>query len=336
VEITSRTRRLYLTLGIPAFLLYLALIPTMLRASRALSSAYEARPDALQRDVRRAIARGEFELHYQPKLALDDETVRGVEALLRWRHPKRGMVPPLAYLPQIESTALIGPLGLHVFGLACRQAADWRRDGVELNIAVNLSVANLEDPDLPRQLTRLLDESRLSPHCFTLEVTETAVMHATETVEDVLLSLRGMGFHLSVDDFGTGYSSLARLDRLPVDELKIDGSFTQTLEHDGDGRVVASIVALAHELELTCVAEGIESPQTAATLAAMGCEAGQGFHWAPALTADELRDWLRSRGLARAYKSSRESLATGVEADVLPVAIMAYEKPRQESRPHDF
>jgi EAL domain-containing protein (putative c-di-GMP-specific phosphodiesterase class I) len=294
-QITSRTNRLYLIIGIATVLVYLALLPMMWRASRALERANAARHIALQRAVRRAMARDEFELHYQPKIALDNESVDNVEALLRWRHPKRGLVPPMAYLPQIEGTPLIGPLSLHVFALACRQAADWRRERLNLNIAVNLSAANLEDPDLPALLGELLDEFSLEASDFTLEVTETAVMQATEQAEAILLRLRHMGFILSVDDFGSGYSSLARLDQLPADELKIDRSFIRALEQDGNTKVIASVIALAHELDLTCVAEGIELPQTAHTLAALGCRTGQGFHWSPALPADELRDWLRDR-----------------------------------------
>ncbi|MHB8491601.1 MAG: putative bifunctional diguanylate cyclase/phosphodiesterase [Solirubrobacteraceae bacterium] len=229
-------------------------------------------------EVRPALARDEFVLHYQPKIDLDRKRVIGVEALLRWQHPERGLVPPMAFIPLVEQTALIAPLTLRIIDKALCQTALWREQGLRLGVAVNLSVRNLHDASLPGQIDRLLDQHAVPADQLTVEVTESAAMANPEGAARVLNALRATGIGVSIDDFGTGNASIAYLAALPATELKIDMSFiTNVCDDVRSDAIVRSIIDLARNLGLKVVAEGIETDATMEHLIRLGCEIGQGY-----------------------------------------------------------
>ncbi len=248
---------------------------------------------ALLGEVRPALERGEFRLFYQPQIALRTGRVTGVEALLRWRHPKRGMIPPLQFISLIEQTALVGPVTLHVIDLALRQSALWREAGLELGMSVNLSARNLHDPELPEQIAALLARHSVPAAALTVEVTESAAMADPATAVGVLEELRALGVGVSIDDFGSGNASIAYLAKLPVGELKIDRSFvTPMCESPRDEAIVRTTIDLARHLGLHVVAEGIETPEVCERLAEMGCDIGQGYLISRPVPAAELTPWL--------------------------------------------
>jgi diguanylate cyclase (GGDEF)-like protein/PAS domain S-box-containing protein len=249
---------------------------------------------ALVGDLRDAIEGGALTLHYQPQVDLASGRVCGVEALVRWPHPERGLIPPDAFIPLAEQTGLIAPLTNWVLGEAIRQGRAWQRAGLLLGVSVNLSMWNLHDPALPDRVASLLQEHGLSPAWLRLELTESALMADTDRTMDVLARLSALGVRLGVDDFGSGYSSLAYLKRLPVDELKIDKGFVRALATDAtDAAIVASTVALGHALGLRVVAEGIEDRATWDLLVAQGCDVAQGYYLSRPLPAEALARWLR-------------------------------------------
>ena len=251
---------------------------------------------ALLGEVRPALERGEFALFYQPQLALRTGRVTGVEALLRWRHPTRGLVPPLQFISLIEQTALVGPVTLHVLDLALDQSARWRAAGLDLGMSVNLSARNLHDAALPEHIAALLGRHSVPAAALTVEVTESAAMADPATAVDVLGALRALGVGVSIDDFGSGNASIAYLAKLPVGELKIDRSFvTPMCASPRDEAIVRTTIDLARHLDLHVVAEGIETPDVCDRLAAMGCDTGQGFLISRPAPADELTPWLVGR-----------------------------------------
>jgi diguanylate cyclase len=266
------------------------------KAARTGFQVYEPARDRHSRErleliaeLRRALERDELVLHYQPKVALADGRVAGVEALLRWQHPVHGLRGPGAFLPHAEHTALMRPLTLHVLETALAQLAEWRAAGLDLHVAVNLAVQNLLDLRTPGQVAELLSRHELPAHALTLEVTESLMLHDPQRAGEVLHDLRELGVSLALDDFGTGYSSLEHLKRLPVDELKIDKSFVMSMDTDRANRaIVASTAALGRALGLRVVAEGVESGASAAVLAAIGCDLAQGFHYSPPVPAAQL------------------------------------------------
>jgi diguanylate cyclase (GGDEF)-like protein/PAS domain S-box-containing protein len=249
-----------------------------------------------ENDLRRAMDRGELELRYQPVMPMNSgaggasRRVRGFEALLRWRHPQRGLIPPADFIPLAEETGLIIPIGRWVLNQACRQAAQWSVTfpHQEIEIAVNLSARQFSQNDLLEQVTSALRNSELSAHRLILEITESVVMENPPTTISTLRRLKELGVQLHIDDFGTGYSSLAYLQRFPVDAMKIDRSFVARMS---DGRenaeIVRTIVTLAHNLNLSVTAEGIETPEQMARLAELHCESGQGFLLGKPLEAAE-------------------------------------------------
>ncbi|MGH2855071.1 MAG: putative bifunctional diguanylate cyclase/phosphodiesterase, partial [Solirubrobacteraceae bacterium] len=251
---------------------------------------------ALLGEVRPALERGEFTLFYQPQIALRTGRVTGVEALLRWRHPRRGMIPPLQFISLIEQTALVSPVTLHVVDLALRQAARWREGGLHLGMSVNLSARNLHDPELPEQIGALLRRHSVPAATLTVEVTESAAMADPATAVGVLEALRALGVGVSIDDFGSGNASIAYLSKLPVGELKIDRSFvTPMCGSPREEAIVRTTIDLARHLELHVVAEGIETAEVCERLAAMGCDAGQGYLISRPAPAEELTPWLVGR-----------------------------------------
>jgi EAL domain-containing protein (putative c-di-GMP-specific phosphodiesterase class I)/anti-sigma regulatory factor (Ser/Thr protein kinase) len=246
------------------------------------------------RAVRRGMANGELELHYQPQIDLATGRPYGAEALLRWR--RRGaLVPPGEFLPAVESSDLIGPVTERVLKLAAAQAAAWRRAGRDLRVAVNLSGSNLRDFRVVSHIESALAAHDLPADAITVEVTETTVLDNPEQTRAVLDAIAGLGVPISVDDFGAGYSSLLWLRIFPVEEVKIDRSFVSQLS--GDGRAfVEGVVRLARDLALRVVAEGIEDRDVLAGLHALGCDAGQGFLFARPMPAEQLERWLDAHG----------------------------------------
>jgi diguanylate cyclase (GGDEF)-like protein len=251
---------------------------------------------ALLGEVRPALERGEFTLYYQPKLDLASGRVTGVEALLRWRHPRRGMIPPLDFISLIEQTALVGPVTRHVIDMALHQLSQWRAAGLQLEMSVNLSARNLHEPELPAQVQALLSKHAIPAAALILEVTESAAMADPETAVGVLEDLRALGVGVSIDDFGSGHASIAYLAQLPVSELKIDRSFVSGMcESARDEAIVRTTIDLARRLQLHVVAEGIETAAVCERLAALGCDTGQGYLISRPCPAEELAAWLRHR-----------------------------------------
>ena len=234
---------------------------------------------ALEQDLRRALERRELELFYQPKFDVQSGAIAGMEALIRWRHPERGLVTPAEFIPLAEETGLIIPIGHWVLREACRQNRAWQRQGLApLRVAVNISVAQLRNEDLADSVALALRESGLEPRHLEVEVTESVVMQNASAALATLDRLSQMGIHLAVDDFGTGYSSLSYLRRFPLNTLKIDSSFIRDLSRNrNDAEIVRAIIALAHSLHLQVVAEGVEHDEQLAVLRAFGSDQYQGF-----------------------------------------------------------
>jgi EAL domain-containing protein (putative c-di-GMP-specific phosphodiesterase class I) len=249
-----------------------------------------------EHDLRRAIAHDELVLHYQPKVELADGAIHDVEALVRWQHPRLGLVQPSDFIPLAEETGLIVPLGLWVLRAACRQARAWnaaRASDNAVMVSVNLSARQFREPTLVADVAGVLAETGLAPELLRLEITESAAMDDADATITTLHALRALGVWLSIDDFGAGYSSLAYLQRYPVDALKIDRAFISALEADGEQEaggeaIVAAIVGLAHALGIRVVAEGLETAHQLARLRALGCDRAQGFYFAPPGPVDEL------------------------------------------------
>lgn len=246
--------------------------------------------------VRPAMERREFVLYYQPKVSVRDGSVAGVEALIRWQHPTRGLVEPDEFIPMVERTVLLRPLTQYVIDEALRQAHLWSRQGLSIAVAVNLSPRSLLDPQLPDQVAELLRERNVPPSSLTLELTESFLMADSGRSVGVLALLSEVGITLSIDDFGTGYSSLSHLKRLPIREVKIDRSFVVNMRQDpNDWMIARATVDLGRNLGLGVVAEGVEDAETLDRLAEMGCETAQGHHLCAPLPADGVTQWLRSR-----------------------------------------
>ncbi len=244
----------------------------------------------LERDLRQAIARGEMRLYYQPIVRLATRRIVGLEALLRWQHPQRGTILPAEFIPLAEETGLIVPLGRWALRTACRQAATWHRahpSGDPVAINVNLSATQFQQPNLIAEVADALRATGLDPHHLVLEITESVMMADGESTGATLTKLKALGVRLAIDDFGTGYSSLSYLNRFPVDILKIDRSFVARLGEDGEGASLArAILSLGHGLGLRVIAEGIERGKQAAQLRMLGCELGQGYHFAAPLASE--------------------------------------------------
>lgn len=255
-------------------------------------SLVDAASDRLELEgrLRRALARNEFEVHYQPLLDCRDGRVIGVEALVRWQPPGEALVYPGRFIGLAEETGLIGPLGDWVLEIACRQVQRWRRSKhPDLRLSVNLSARQLRQPEFADRMTRMLADSGLDPDALELEITESMLMDHGSMVIGSLHTLRALGVRVAIDDFGTGYSSLAYLKRLPIDTLKIDRSFVADIpSHEGGAEIASAIIALGHSLHLDILAEGVETPAQLDFLRNHGCDSYQGYLCSPALPADEL------------------------------------------------
>ncbi|HEX2293310.1 MAG TPA: EAL domain-containing protein [Gaiellaceae bacterium] len=259
-------------------------------------------------ELRRGIDRGELVLHYQPKADLRTGEITGVEALVRWRHPERGLIGPDEFIPAAQKTGVIGPLTLFVLDEALRQCRAWLLQGLQLPVAVNLSTRNLLDLHLPETVGELLARWEVPPSLLELEITESTILADPVRAMQILSRLGEMGIRLSIDDFGTGYSSLAYLKRLPVDELKIDRSFVQGMqENDNDAVIVRSTIDLGRNLGLRVVAEGVESSLAWNGLAQLGCDTAQGHYLSRPAPAEELTEWLRDRAATRPERHLRSA-----------------------------
>lgn len=249
----------------------------------------------LEGDLRAAISDGEFELHYQPQIRLSDGTLTGMEALVRWRHPERGLIPPDHFIPLAEETGLIVRLGEWILRTACRQAGQWRSMGYPpIRMAVNLSARQFNDQQLPVFVHCALRDNQLPPHCLELEITETMLMDDVESANGILQRLKQLGVTLSLDDFGTGYSSLAQLKRFPLDTIKIDRSFVSDISPSSSGdAIVRAIIKLAHNLGMTVIAEGVETASQEEFLREQGCDAIQGYLIGRPMPAREFETWMQ-------------------------------------------
>jgi diguanylate cyclase (GGDEF)-like protein len=247
-------------------------------------------------DLRRAVDRGELELYYQPKVSLHDGQLVGMEALVRWRHPVKGLLEPEHFLPIAEQTYLMRSITQNVVQAALAQAAAWWREDLPVQVAVNASGRDLLDTGLTETIESGLLEHGLPAASLQLEITERILMNEAAYTSDTVTALAALGIPLSLDDFGTGYSSLVRLRRMPVEEIKIDASFiTGIATGSDDAVIVRSVVDLVRTLGLRSVAEGVEDPQTAVLLREMGCDAAQGWHFGRPMDAATATDWLRRR-----------------------------------------
>jgi diguanylate cyclase (GGDEF)-like protein len=262
-------------------------------------------------ELRQAIVQDQLFLLYQPKVKLRDEAIVGVEALARWKHPQLGVVEPNEFIPVAEQTGLIIPLTLWVLQQSLLQCRAWNRMGIDLSLAINLSMLNLTAPELPEQIAALLKDAAILPDRLELEITESVIMDDPERTLRTLRQIRSLGVRLAIDDFGTGYSSLAHLSRLPVTTIKIDKSFIQEMEAAKDNAVIVrSIIDLAHNLDLTVVAEGVESLAAKEMLVAFGCDEAQGYYFSPPIPALDVH---RFFGDSAAPRTRPEIVTKGLE-----------------------
>ena len=245
-------------------------------------------------ELRRAVEAGELVLHYQPKMNLVENRVTSVEALVRWRHPQRGFVPPSEFIPFAEQTGYIGAITRWVLTRAIQQAGDWHRAGLGIRMSVNISARDLRTEDsLVQYVWAALIAAELPPGMLCLEITESGLMDDPRSSQATLRKLRDLGIMTSIDDYGTGYSSLAYIKQLAVNELKIDRTFVAGMEADQrNAAIVHSTIELGHNLGLTVVAEGVETDHEVAELRRFGCDIAQGYHFARPMTAEALESWL--------------------------------------------
>ena len=252
-----------------------------------------AKQITLQNDLRVATEKNQFILHYQPKIDLTTNHICGVEALVRWQHPKDGLIFPDNFIPIAEYSGLINPLARLVLKMAIQQSMEWQQKGLVLPIAVNISAVNLQDPKFIDQVIEIMRDYEVSPGLFEMEITETTLMvdplYAIETIK----KLRDIGISISIDDFGTGYSSMAYLKKLAVEKIKIDKSFVmEMIKNENDKVIVHAIIDLAHNLGLTVIAEGVETKEVLDSLKLLGCDIAQGYYISHPVPVDKLNEWL--------------------------------------------
>jgi EAL domain-containing protein (putative c-di-GMP-specific phosphodiesterase class I) len=246
----------------------------------------------MENDLRRAVERNELAVYYQPIVSLSTGAFEGLEALVRWKHPRRGLISPLDFVPMAEETGLIVSIGRHVLNEACRQMEEWRKRypvASTMYVGVNLSARQFQQPALIAEVAGALHTSGLPASALALEITESVIMEESQFTNNALKALKDLGVRLAIDDFGTGYSSLSYLRRFPLDYLKIDRSFVDGLcRVVDDGLIVSSTISLAHALGLTVIAEGAESVDQVRELFRLGCDNAQGYYFHPALPAEEV------------------------------------------------
>jgi len=272
-------------------------------------------------ELRRAVEQGELRLYYQPKVTLSSAGVHAAEALIRWIHPVRGMVPPALFIPFAEHTGYIKVLTRWVLSEAIRQCGVWLRQHLDIEISVNLSARDLMTRDLPELISALLSEHGVPPHMICLEITESGFMEDPAHAQRVLDRLSAIGLRLSIDDYGTGYSSLSYIMKLPVNELKIDRAFVSNMSQDADlMTIVRSTIELGHSLGLKVVAEGVEDSRGCAVLRGLGCDFAQGYYISPPMPAEALPGWLNG---SIAIRRLPESMLTKAEAQSVESSVLA-------------
>jgi EAL domain-containing protein (putative c-di-GMP-specific phosphodiesterase class I) len=280
-----------------------------------MADAVQSRME-LEMDLRVALENDEFFLAFQPTFNLQDMSPTGLEALIRWNSPTRGVVQPDDFIPLLEETGLITEIGRWVLERACAQAAEWREKGFPVGIAVNVSARQLDSDRIVDDVQRALSDSGLDPSALTLEITETTLMRDAEDTVRRLTAVKALGVRVAIDDFGTGYSSLAHLRRFPVDALKIDRSFITGLGSNLEGEsLIHTLVQLGKALSIETIAEGIERPNELSLLQGEHCDGGQGFLFARPLDAPAtetfLEEWATQRSLAPPGDQVSPPLATG-------------------------
>ncbi|HJU47259.1 MAG TPA: EAL domain-containing protein, partial [Gaiellaceae bacterium] len=262
---------------------------TIMGDTRRTGEASDVARLALAAELQDAIATRQLVVHYQPQAELRSGTVRGVEALVRWQHPERGLLGPGAFVPLAERSGLVKELGRFVLEESVRQWSAWQHEGLELDLSVNLTAVDLLDLSLPDQVAETLRRHEMPASRLVIELTESTIMGDTRRTGEVLDRLQAAGVRLAIDDFGTGYSSLAYLCRLPVDEVKVDRAFVTGIPQDAaNTAILRCAVELAHGLGLHVVAEGVETQEQWDCLAALGCDVAQGYLLAKPLPAEEL------------------------------------------------
>lgn len=251
----------------------------------------------MENGLRRALGNGEFELHYQPKVDVTTGRISSTEALIRWRHPELGLVPPGDFIPLAEETGLILQIGEWVLREACRQTRQWQVNGMApVRVAINMSAQQFRQRNLVSIVKSALESANLEPTYLEIELTESAVMHNAATSAEILEQLSRLGVHISIDDFGTGYSSLNYLRRFPLDKLKIDRSFIKdVVANPEDAAIVHAIISLAHSLRLKVIAEGVETEQQLEFLRSLGCDQYQGFFCSPAMQPEAFAEMMRAK-----------------------------------------
>ncbi|MDX1810835.1 MAG: EAL domain-containing protein [Gammaproteobacteria bacterium] len=250
---------------------------------------------SFESQLRKALEKEEFVLHYQPQIDLATEKVIGVEALLRWQHPESGLIPPVEFIPLLEETGLIVPVGTWLIRKACQQIMEWQSMGFDMRIAINLSAKQFTQKNLLESIASILDETGVSSELIEIEVTESTIMNQHERVLNTLDSLHNCNIKLSIDDFGTGYSSLSYLKNFPIDVLKIDRSFVMELPYNTDDiAIVNTIISMGHNLKLKVIAEGVETREQAQILREMGCEYAQGYYFSRPIPAKSCAEYILS------------------------------------------
>jgi diguanylate cyclase (GGDEF)-like protein len=267
-------------------------------------TAHAIARQSTEASLRLALERREFVLHYQPLIDLHSGTIVGIEALVRWRHPQRGLLAPADFVPIAEDSGLILPLGRWVLREACRQAQAWQDMGLPpVAIAVNTSALEFRAKDFIVSLCGILEETRLQPRYLELELTESVLMRDASSTDSLLHALSAMGIHLAVDDFGTGYSSLTYLHRFPIDTLKIDSSFVNSMTHNAnDASLVSAMIGMGKSLKKRVIAEGVETAEQAAFLLDQQCDEGQGFFFAHPMVAEALIPMLQPGFSVKSYQ----------------------------------
>lgn len=264
----------------------------------------------LENELRRAIEGGELRLHYQPKISLDNGHIVGMEALARWEHPERGLIPPDEFIPLAEETDLIHPLGTWVLEEACRRAREWQilyPHAADLVMSVNISAKQFQQPELVTDLKRILRETGLAPRHLQLEITESVVTQDVSLTTRVLRQLKNLDVKLGIDDFGKGYSSLTSLKEFPLDDLKIDRSFVEDLGKSAQDAAIAKLVIdLAHVVGMQAVGEGVETPEQLRQLQRMGCDVAQGYYFYRPLSTDSATRLLANRSLGSSVEARLE------------------------------
>jgi len=252
---------------------------------------------AMEKELKEAIQREQFTLMFQPKVSLFDYGITGVETLIRWEHPDKGMITPDRFIPVAEETGQILEIGDWVLEQSCRQISSLIRNNVlptSAKVAVNLSAKQFADPDLAQRIRNVIEISQLPPECLELEITESTLMDDVESAIGIMQEIKKTGVSIAIDDFGTGYSSLAYIKRFPIDVLKVDRSFVMDIPEDqNDMAITAAVIAMAHKLSLEVVAEGVETQDQLHFLRRNNCDEGQGYLFSRPLSLGQLHQFLR-------------------------------------------